>query len=260
MIKHCIFSDGFVVCGDSTDKQVQSFVASTLQTFQQTQKVPLIIADPPYGNVVKDKWDRTNLPDEKFSSWMVDWTNDWRNFLEEGAAFYVWGGVGSVSFRPFFKYLTKVESPGKFELANLVTWSKKRGYGVQNNYLFTREELAYFIEGNAKKPKIFNVPHLTSVRGYAGYNKKYPALSSNYRRTNVWTDINELFRGKIHTAQKAEGVIAIPIQVHTNVNDFVLDPFAGCGTTGVVARKLGRKFGLVELDETSYETIVQRLK
>lgn len=63
--------------------------------------------------------------------------------MTPGSAFYVWGGIGNVGFRPFFKYVSEVEEKDKFELANLITWKKRRAYGLSYNYLFTREELAY---------------------------------------------------------------------------------------------------------------------
>ncbi len=233
-----------------------------LQVRQLIGDVPLIIADPPYGNIVSEKWDRVDATDDDFCNWMVAWTSNWADkCLLPGGAFYVWGGVGKPGFRPFLKYLCDIERSGsKLELANLITWSKKRAYGVQNNYLWTREECAYFVNGNAKKPRTFHVPLLDTKRGYAGYNKKYPAKSEFYRRTNVWTDINELFRGKVHPTQKAQRVIEVPIEVHTDPGECVIDPFAGSGTTAMACRKLGRRFVVIENDEKIFDGMVERLR
>lgn len=252
---HEKFDDGYVLCADSTQPGVM------LAVRQLTGDVPLIIADPPYGNIVDEKWDRVNDSDELFSSWMIRWTRGWtEKCLLPGGAFYVWGGVGKPGFRPFLRYLSEVEQEGKFELANLITWSKKRAYGVQNNYLWTREECAYFIFGDAKKPRCFNVPLLDTKRGYAGYNAKYPAKSEFYRRTNVWTDINEMFRGKVHPTQKQQRLHEVMIEVHTQPGEWVIDPFAGAGTTAFACRKLGRKFVVIENDPTCYQDTVNRLR
>jgi len=249
------FDDGIALCADSTSPSVVAFVK------EQVGEVPLILADPPYGNVVSEKWDVTEQTDEQFSKWMVDWTDLWKNdCLLPGGGFYVWGGIGQPGFRPFFKYVRDVELVGQFELSNVITWKKKRGYGLSYNYLFVREELAYFVKGNAKKPRCFNIPLLNEVRGYAGYNKKYPAKSAFYRRTNVWTDITEIMRGKAHPTEKAQRVAEIPIEVHTNPGEYVLDPFAGSGSTALAARKLGRKFVMIEKDEEIFETMVKRLR
>lgn len=248
------FDDGHVILADST--QVET-VLKVIELIGGSY--PLIIADPPYGNIVSEAWDRYEGTDLGFAAWMVAWTELWTLGLVPGGAFYVWGGIGKPGFRPFLRYLPMVEKEG-FELASLITWSKKRGYGVQNNYLFTREELAFFINGDAKKPAIFNVPYLDKIRGYAGYNKKYPAKDERYRRTNVWTDITELFRGKVHPTQKPKATSEVIISVHTNPGDWVVDPFCGAGTTAYAARSLGRKFVVIDSDEKYFNEIVGRLK
>jgi DNA modification methylase len=111
-----------------------------------------------------------------------------------------------------------------------------------------------------KKPRRFNVPLLEEKRGYAGFNKKYPAKSEFYRRTNVWTDITEIMQGKVHDAQKQQRVIEIPIEVHTQPGEFVIDPFAGSGTTALAAAKLGRRFVVIEKDEKIFEDMLTRLR
>ena len=247
------YRDGVAMCGDSTDQNTVDVVKS------YTGQVGLIVTDPPYGNIVDEKWDQMFDTDTLFASWMIKWTRKWTELLLPGGAFYVWGGTGRPGFRPFFKYLTEAEIPGEFELANLITWKKRRAYGLKYNYLFTREECAYFVKGDTKKPRMFNIPLLEEKRGYAGYNKKYPAKSEFYRRTNVWTDVNEIFKGKLHPTQKAQRVIEVPIEVHTVPGEYVIDPFAGSGTTALAARKLGRKFVVIEDDPIQYRKMCELL-
>lgn len=251
------FDDGVAILGDSTSQEV----IDTVKVELNGSDLPLIIADPPYGNIMlNESWDRTNTDDDVFAAWMTCWTKQWTELLSPGGAFYVWGGIGTVGFRPFFKYVTLVEVPGKFEMSTLVTWSKKRAYGVKWGYLFTREELAFFVKGDAKKPRLFNVPLLDEKRGYAGYDPKYPALSEFYRRTNVWTDVIEMMQGKVHPTQKKQRVMEIPIEVHTKLGEYVVDPFAGAGTTAFACRKLGRRFVVIENKEEYFDDMVRRLR
>jgi site-specific DNA-methyltransferase (adenine-specific) len=246
---------GYAVCADSSRLEVTSEVRGL------TGDVPLIVADPPYGNILPVSWDRFIEPDVRFVQWMMYWTANWQRVLLDGAAFYVWGGIGTPEFRPFLRYLVRVEEETPLRLANLITWKKKRAYGVKHNYLFTREECAYFINGSdIKKPRCFNIPLLEEKRGYAGYNEKYPAKSEYYRRTNVWTDVTEVMRNKVHDAQKAQRVIEVPIEVHTTPGEWVIDPFAGSGTTALAARKLGRRFVVIEKDEKTFEEMLERLR
>lgn len=248
------FVDGYAICGDCTSLEVR------MTALELIGEVGLIIADPPYGNIVAEGWDRVNTSDDEFALWMKKWTLDWSgsNLLSRGA-FYVWGGIGIPGFRPFLKYIPQTEILNHFELANLITWKKKRAYGLKHNYLFTREECAYFTKGDAKKPRVFNIPLLDNKRGYAGYNAKYPAKSEYYRRTNVWTDITEIMRGKLHPTQKTQRLHEIIIEIHTNPGEWVIDPFGGACTTAFAARKLGRKFLVVEQDEKYFDEAVKRL-
>lgn len=252
------FHDGITINGDCTDLAVLNEVKAFLQEHGQ-EHAALIFTDPPYGNILDEKWDKTKLNEKQFASWMVDWTVQWSDILSDGGAFYVWGGVGKKNFRPFFQYMLDAETEN-FQLANLITWKKKRAYGVPRNYIFTREELAYFVKGRAERPRKFNIPYLEDKRGYAGYNKKYPAKSEFYRRTNVWTDVTEIFRGKSHPTEKPTKLAQIPIEIHTEPGDFVVDIFAGSGATGHAARSLGRKFILVEKDVNYYDKLVESFK
>lgn len=262
---------GYALCADSTHEVTFDAV------LRLVGKVPLIIADPPYGNVLREDWDRTDMSADEFATWMLHWTHGWSQLLLEGAAFYVWGGTGHPGFRPFLRYILKVEEHFDdpawslnqhrrefalgLKLANLITWSKKRGYGVKHNYLFTREELAYFTKGDdIKKPRCFNVPLLETKRGYPGFNARYPAKSEFYRRTNVWSDVTEVMRGKVHPAQKAQRVVEVPIEVHTQPGEWVIDPFAGSGTTALAARELDRRFVVIEKDEAEFERMLARLR
>ena len=52
-----------------------------------------------------------------------------------------------------------------------------------------------------------------------------------------------------HPTQKPEKLPAKIILASSNAGDFVFDPFLGSGTTAVAAKKLGRNFSGIELDE-----------
>lgn len=246
-----VYRDGVVLQADATSSKTLDYVRDLV-----APGVGLIVADPPYGNIVSAAWDRA-ADEAQFTDWMLSWTRDWSDLLLPGGAMYVWGGVGKPGFRPFFRYLCEVEKLG-LSLANVITWKKKRAYGVSHNYLFTREECAYLVKGDPKKPRCFHIPLLDEKRGYAGYNAKYPAKSEFLRRSNVW-DESEVFRDKWHVCQKADRVSEIPIEVHTDPGEIVIDLFAGSASTSVACRKLGRTFLAIEQDGEEFSKIRQRL-
>ncbi|WP_273754186.1 site-specific DNA-methyltransferase [Bartonella sp. MM73XJBT.G] len=64
----------------------------------------------------------------------------------------------------------------------------------------------------------------------------------------------------VFTTPKPEKLIERIIQLATNPGDLVLDSFAGSGTTGAVAHKMGRKWIMIELGEHCHTHIIPRLK
>ncbi|VTS04868.1 site-specific DNA-methyltransferase [Tuwongella immobilis] len=74
-------------------------------------------------------------------------------------------------------------------------------------------------------------------------------------------EINALaFEGDVFVTPKPERLIQRVLQLATNPGDLVLDSFAGSGTTGAVAHKMGRRWIMVELGEHCHTHIIPRLK
>ena len=65
---------------------------------------------------------------------------------------------------------------------------------------------------------------------------------------------------KIHSTQKPEALLYRVLLCASNKNDIVLDPFMGTGTTGAVAKKLGRNFIGIEKDKKYFKAAEQRIK
>jgi DNA modification methylase len=252
---------GVVIHGSFPQPEVLDCIEAYANAGVKAQaNLPLVVADPPYGKIVKCDWDKRHELAADMAQEMIDWTHKLVRLCAKGAALYVWGGYGKPGYRPFYRYLVGAEECTPWRLSMHITWKKKRAYGVQHNYLCTREECAYFVLGDIKKPRLFNVPLLTEKRGYKGYNFRYPAKSEYYRRTCVWTDVTEILRNKIHECQKPEKLYDIQIETHTEPGEIVLDPFAGSGTCGASAMRLGRHYILVERSRVEFDKCVKRLK
>ena len=308
------FADGIAILGSFPDKAVMELAYA-----YSDKKWPLVIADPPYGNIVGDAWDKVIETDVAYAKRMVSWAALLAEDCLPGAALYVWGGVGlprrkrksgkveDPPFRPFYRFLLDVELETKWRCSTPITWKKRRAYGIQWGFLFCREEVAYLTLGDVREPHRFNVPLLETKRGYAGYDLEHPAKSEFFRRTNVWTDVEreidediaaandeslpgperdaaaraacerigmfseevrsdvwddvtEILRGKVHEAEKPRRLMEIPIEIHTERGEVVFDPFAGSGTTAQAARHLGRRFVVVERDPEIFEGMASRLR
>ena len=245
MVDYRKYKAGLVVIGDAFDQRTREIVDAEFGVDQKKYipRFPLTICDPPYGDIVKEDWDETEGGDVDYDKWLA--------YISETAAdsaiVAMWGGIGKPENRPFLEFAADVESriiEGSpcWTIDNWITWSKKRAYGVKKNYLFTREECLILRRGEPT----FNIPLLDEKRGYAGYNAKYPAKSEFLRRTNVWTDITEIFQGKIHPTQKPDKLYEVLIETHTNPGDIVYDPCAGSLTTLRACLKTGRRFCCIE--------------
>jgi adenine-specific DNA-methyltransferase len=83
--------------------------------------------------------------------------------------------------------------------------------------------------------------------------------------TTLWDDI---LSNNLHAeggvafpkGKKPEGLIKRVLELATNEGDWVLDSFAGSGTTGAVAHKMGRRWIMGELGEHCHTHIIPRLK
>jgi DNA modification methylase len=241
-MRHWKNSDGLIVYGDAFSPEVRRLVVTEFGVSASKRPIDpgydrpafkLTILDPPYGEITGERWDHSD-----YNKWfeLAEWGS------AEDATICVWGGVGKSGNRPFLKFAAEVEERYGWRIKNWITWGKKRAYGVQDNYLFTREECLVLALGTPT----FHIPLLETKRGYAGYSEKYPAKSEYLRRTNVWTDITEILRGKIHPTQKPDRLYEVLVETHSDPGDVVFDPCAGSLTTARAAKKLGRRYCVCE--------------
>jgi modification methylase len=97
--------------------------------------------------------------------------------------------------------------------------------------------------------------------GTKGYTFNYEALKAGNEDVQVRSDWTiplctgeERLKGrdgkKLHPTQKPEALLARTILAASRPDDLVLDPFCGSGTTGAVAKRLGRRFFGCERDAT----------
>ena len=87
------------------------------------------------------------------------------------------------------------------------------------------------------------------------------------RLTNIWThseipkaDLANEGGVEFKRGKKPEQLLRRIIDLSTNPGDWVLDSFAGSGTTGAVAHKMGRRWIMVELGQHCHTHIIPRLR
>lgn len=96
-----------------------------------------------------------------------------------------------------------------------------------------------------------------------GIDRKADAVtdeSRKYKRKrDVWEVSTNTFRMEEHFAMYPEKLIEPCILAGSKRGDIVLDPFFGSGTTGAVAKRLGRKYIGIELNEKYCEKAIERI-
>lgn len=132
--------------------------------------------------------------------------------------------------------------------------SKSRWPAKHDNILvYVKDPKNYYFDSSAVDREPYMAPGLvTKEKAELG---KLP--------TDVWWHTIVSPTGKEKTGyptQKPEGILRRVITASSKPGDRVLDFFAGSGTTGAVAAKLGRSFTLIDANPESIATISQRLK
>ena len=220
----------------------------------ETDSLDLLFADPPYNltkRFGKESFTASSL--EAYEEWLDSWLRLCVPLLKATASVYICGDWRSAA---------AIQRAGSryFKLRNRITWERDKGRGAKANWKNASEDLWYFTVSDDFK---FNLDAVKQRRRVIapyrenGRPKDWDETESgNYRDThpsNLWTDITVPFwsmpENTDHPTQKPEKLLAKIILASTNPGDLVLDPFAGSGTTAVVAKKLSRNFIAIESDE-----------
>ena len=230
-----------------------------------TRSFDLLFADPPYNlnkDFGKENFRQTSL--DKYEEWLDSWLRLCIPLLKETASVYICGDWRSSSAieRVGMKYFT---------LQNRITWEREKGRGAKRNWKNASEDIWFFTVSDRYTFNLDAVKHRRRV--IAPYKENgspkdwNETPDGNYRDThpsNIWTDLTVPFwsmsENTDHPTQKPEKLLAKIILASTNVGDTILDPFAGSGTTAVVAKKLGRHFVAIESDEDYCLLTAKRLE
>lgn len=247
-------SDNLVICGDA---------------FEVLPRLPnchfdLLFADPPY-NLTKrfGKESFRERSSDEYEEWLDSWLKLCVPLLKPGASAYICGDWRSGSV---------IQSVGSryFKLQNRITWEREKGRGAKANWKNASEDIWFFTMSDEYT---FNVDAVKQRRRVLapyredGNPKDWTETpGGNFRDThpsNIWTDITVPFwsmpENTDHPTQKPEKLLAKIILASSDAGDVILDPFAGSGTTAVVAKKLGRDFVTIESDEHHCLASVKRL-
>ena len=228
------------------------------------KSVDAIFADPPYnlqlngdlhrpdqsrGDAVDDAWDQF----ESFSAYDA-FTRAWllacRRVLKPNGTIWVIG-----SYHNIFRVGATLQDLG-FWILNDIVWRKTnpmpnfRGRRFQNAH----ETLIWASRDDKAKGYTFNYDSLKAANDDTQMRSDwlFPICTGAERLKDENGD-------KVHPTQKPEALLGRVILSSTKPGDVVLDPFFGSGTTGAVAKRLGRHFVGIEREQSYIDAASDRI-
>ena len=225
--------------------------------------VDAIFADPPYNlqlegellrpnnskvDAVDDAWDRF----ESFAAY-DEFTRAWlsaaKQVLKEDGALWVIG-----SYHNIFR-IGAILQDLDFWILNDVIWRKSNPMPNFRGKRFTNaHETLIWCSKRQKSKYTFNYDAMKALNEDVQMRSDWilPICTGNERIKKNGK--------KAHPTQKPESLLHRVILSSTEVGDTILDPFFGSGTTGAVAKKLGRNYLGIEMDKNYIEVALKRLK
>ena len=223
--------------------------------------VDLIFADPPYNlqlkgdlhrpdnskvDAVDDDWDQFDSF-RAYDEFTTDWLKAARRILKPNGAIWVIG-----SYHNIFRVGAALQNQG-YWILNDVVWRKSNPMPNFRGKRFT----------NAHETMIW-----ASKSEGAKYTFNYEALKALNEGVQMRSDwvlpictgherLKDENGDKAHPTQKPESLLHRVLVGSTNPGDVILDPFFGTGTTGAVAKMLGRNFIGIEREE-AYRKVAEK--
>lgn len=225
----------------------------------------LIIVDPPY-NLSKDfnGLSFSKMKSEKYGDYLRTWFYKVCDKLKPTGTLYMCGDWKCTS-------LLQSILEERLTVINRITWQREKGRGAKNNWKNSMEDIwvavkdihhYYFDVESVKIKRRVRAPYKEN-----GMPKDWEATGDGKFRltypSNFWDDISIPFwsmpENTDHPTQKPEKLYAKLILASSREGDFVFDPFMGSGTAPVVAKKLGRRYLGVEINNEYCLWAVKRL-
>jgi DNA modification methylase len=217
------------------------------------KSVDLIFADPPYNlqlqntllrpnltevDAVDDEWDQFGDFSD-YDQFTREWLTACRRVLKDTGTLWVIG-----SYHNIYRVGAILQDLGYWFL-NDVVWIKTNPMPNFRGVRFTNahETLLWCKKSKDQKRYTFNYHAMKMANDEKQMRSDWEiALCTGNERLMINGE-------KLHTTQKPEALLYRVLLSSSNPGDLVLDPFFGTGTTGAVAKKLGRHFIGIEREE-----------
>ena len=241
-----------IALGDAVDRVLEGDCARIMHSLPEGC-ADLVFADPPYNlmlegelrrpdnskvDAVDDGWDQIGSFQD-YDRFTRDWLTAARHVLKPTGSLWVIG-----SYHNIFRVGAILQDLG-FWILNDVVWRKTNPMPNFRGRRFTNahETMIWATRDRKQKSYTFNYEAMKAMNDELQMRSDWtiPICSGGER-------IRDDEGAKAHSTQKPEALLHRVIVSSSKPGDVVLDPFFGSGTTGAVARRLGRKFIGIERD------------
>jgi modification methylase len=226
--------------------------------------VDMIFADPPYnlqlgGDLFRPEGGRVDAVDDdwdKFDSLTVydDFTREWlheaRRILKDDGTIWVIG-----SYHNIYRVGALLQD-AEFWILNDIVWRKSNPMPNFRGTRFTNaHETLIWCAKDEKARYTFNYQAMKALNDDLQMRSDWvlPICSGAER-------VKGADGAKAHPTQKPEALLYRILLACTKPGDVVLDPFFGTGTTGAVARRLGRSWIGIERERTYVKVALERIE
>ena len=227
------------------------------------KSVDMIFADPPYNlqlggdlsrpdgshvDAVTDDWDKFDslAAYDKFTS---AWLTEARRILKDDGTIWVIG-----SYHNIFKVGSAIQDLGYWVLNDIV-WRKSNPMPNFKGTRFTNaHETLIWASTGEKARYTFNYRSMKTLNDELQMRSdwEFPVCGGPERLKRNGT--------KVHPTQKPEALLYRILLACTKPGDVVLDPFFGTGTTGAVAKRLGRRWIGIEREIDYCSAALERIE
>lgn len=227
-----------------------------------SESVDVVFADPPYnlqlgGGLTRPDQSKVDGVDDdwdKFSSFAAydefsrEWMAQCRRILKPTGTIWIIG-----SYHNIFRVGTVMQDLG-FWILNDIVWRKTNPMPNFRGTRFTNahETMIWASRSEDQKTYTFNYEALKSFNDDLQMRSDWLLPICNGSERIKGSDGR-----KAHPTQKPESLLHRVILASTKPGDVILDPFFGTGTTGAVAKRLGRHFIGIERD-AGYIAVAQQ--
>jgi site-specific DNA-methyltransferase (adenine-specific) len=229
----------------------------------QTNSVDLIFADPPYflsnggitckaGKMVlvnKADWDKSKGFENDFN-FNRKWINLCREVLKDNGCIWVSGTMHNI-----YQIGFSLQS-SNFHLLNEISWFKPNAPpNLSCKYFAHSHETVLWARKSKNNSHKFNYDEMKNIDDRISPKGRQMRSVWNIPLTPKW----EKIYGR-HPTQKPLELIRRIILSNSMRGDLVLDPFSGSGTTGVMAKKLGRNYLGIDIEKDYLDLSIKRIE